>query len=63
VVAGRKVGDLDVELTVSNLLDTEWREAQFAEESRVSPAAMLLEQMHYTPGMPLTATLKVAYKF
>ncbi len=22
-----------------------------------------LEQMHYTPGMPLTATLKAAYKF
>ncbi|MBA3455139.1 MAG: TonB-dependent receptor plug domain-containing protein [Deltaproteobacteria bacterium] len=63
LIAGKKVGKLDLELTVANLLNTKWREAQFAEESRVSPNAEVMEQMHFTPGMPLTATIKAAYKF
>ncbi len=63
VVAGKKLGRFDLELTIANLLDTDWREAQFAEESRVTPTSMPVEQMHFTPGMPLTATLKAAYTF
>jgi TonB-dependent Receptor Plug Domain len=63
LVAGKKLGKLDLELTIANLLDTEWREAQFAEESRVTPAGDVVEQIHFTPGMPLTATLKAAYSF
>ncbi|MGE0396488.1 MAG: TonB-dependent receptor [Kofleriaceae bacterium] len=63
LIAGKKIGNLDLELSIANLLDSEWREAQFAEESRVSPTANLVEQMHYTPGIPLTATLKAAYTF
>jgi hypothetical protein len=63
LVAGKKIGKLNLELTIANLLDTEWREAQFAEESRVTPTAEVVEQMHFTPGMPLTATLKAAYTF
>ena len=39
------------------------REAQFAEASRVTPTAPLVEQMHYTPGMPLTATVTAAVTF
>ncbi len=63
VIAGKKIGKLDLELTIANLLNTEWREAQFAEESRVTPTADVVEQMHFTPGMPLTATIKAAYQF
>lgn len=63
VIAGTTVGKVDLNLTVNNALDADWREAQFAEESRVSPTAPLVEQMHYTPGMPLTATVTAAYKF
>jgi outer membrane receptor protein involved in Fe transport len=63
LIAGRKLGRFDLELTVTNLLDSNWREAQFAETSRVSPAAPLVEQMHFTPGVPLTATLAAAYTF
>ncbi len=63
-MAGKKLGkNVDLNLTINNVLDTEWREAQFAEESRVSPTAGLMEQMHYTPGMPLTATLTAAYTY
>ncbi|MBA3539877.1 MAG: TonB-dependent receptor, partial [Deltaproteobacteria bacterium] len=63
LVAGRTLGKLDLEITVANLFNSEWREAQFAEVSRVTPGADLLEQMHFTPGMPLTATFKAAYRF
>ncbi len=63
LIAGKKLGNFDLELTVANLLNTEWREAQFAEESRVTPTGDVMEQMHFTPGMPLTATVKAAYKF
>jgi outer membrane receptor protein involved in Fe transport len=60
LVAGKQLGKLDLELSIANLLDTRWREAQFAEESRVSQTAPLVEQMHFTPGIPLTATLAVS---
>ena len=57
IVAGKQLGRFAIELTISNLLDTDWREAQFAEESRVTQTAPLVEQMHFTPGIPLTVTL------
>lgn len=63
VMAGTQLGKVDLNVTVNNALDADWREAQFAEESRVSPTAPLVEQMHYTPGMPLTATVTAAYRF
>lgn len=47
----------------NNALDAKWREAQFAETSRVSPTADLVEQMHFTPGLPATATVSVHYVF
>lgn len=63
IIAGKRMGSLNIELTIANVLNTEWREAQFAEESRVTPTSDVVEQMHFTPGMPLTATLKAAYTF
>lgn len=63
VVAGTRRGAWGLNLTINNVLDTEWREAQFAEESRVSPTADLAEQMHFTPGIPLTATATASYSY
>lgn len=63
LVAGRTFGKLDLNLTVNNLFDSEWREAQFADESRIAPAGEVVEQMHFTPGIPLTATVTAAYTF
>jgi outer membrane receptor protein involved in Fe transport len=63
IIAGRKLGGMDLNLTINNALDTEWREAQFAEASRVTPTSDIVEQMHFTPGMPLTATLSAAYQW
>jgi hypothetical protein len=50
-----------VNLTVNNLLNSAWREAQFADESRITPTGPVVEQMHFTPGIPLSATVTVAY--
>ena len=44
---------------INNLLDSDWREAQFADVSRVSPTAAEREDVHVTPGMPLTALLTI----
>ena len=63
LIMGTSIGKLGLELTVTNLLDAEWREAQFAEESRVAPTAEPLEQMHFTPGLPASATVTAKYAF
>jgi hypothetical protein len=63
VIAGTRRGAWGLNLTINNVLDRDWREAQFAEESRVSPTAELREQMHFTPGIPLTATATASYSY
>lgn len=64
LMAGRSFGKhVAVNLTVNNLLNSDWREAQFAEASRVTPTADIVEQMHFTPGIPLTATATVAVSY
>ncbi|HTL34256.1 MAG TPA: TonB-dependent receptor [Kofleriaceae bacterium] len=63
LVAGTQRGSWGLNVTVNNLTNTKWREAQFAEESRVSPTADVMEQMHFTPGIPLTATAQVSYAY
>jgi hypothetical protein len=60
VVAQRALGATTLGLTIENLLDADWREAQFAEESRVSPTGDLAEDVHFTPGAPLTALLTLS---
>lgn len=61
--AGTRVGSWGLTLTVNNLFNSEWREAQFSEASRVPPMAEVVEQMHYTPGIPLTATAQASYSY
>jgi hypothetical protein len=61
LVAGTQRGGWGLNVTLNNLTNVEWREAQFAEESRVAPSAELAEQMHFTPGIPLTATATASY--
>jgi len=64
LMAGRSFGKrVNVNLTLNNLLDSDWREAQFADTSRVTPTAPLVEQMHFTPGIPLTATATLAITY
>jgi outer membrane receptor protein involved in Fe transport len=63
LMAGRTFGRLALDLTLNNLFNADWREAQFADASRVTPTGPLVEQMHFTPGIPLSATVTAAYRF
>ncbi|HMG21183.1 MAG TPA: hypothetical protein VK607_07710, partial [Kofleriaceae bacterium] len=63
LIAGRTFGRFDLNLTVNNLFNADWREAQFADESAVVPGGPVMEQMHFTPGIPLSATATAAYRF
>src|SRR5207244_537717 len=63
LVMGKSFGKLAANLTINNVLNSDWREAQFADSSRVSARADIVEQMHFTPGVPLTATATLAYTF
>jgi hypothetical protein len=63
-IASTKLGShCELNLTINNALNSDWREAQFADTSRVSPTADVVEQMHFTPGVPLTATLTAAVTY
>ncbi|MFT3692191.1 MAG: TonB-dependent receptor [Kofleriaceae bacterium] len=53
---------LGLNLTVNNLFNQDWREAQFADTSAITPGAAPVEQMHFTPGIPLTATITASYQ-
>ena len=61
LVAGWTHGPVELGLTVNNLLNAKWREAQFAEESRVTPTSEVLEDVHFTPGMPMTVLVTATH--
>src|SRR5262249_4833544 len=42
VMMGKRVRNFDLGVTINNALDADWREAQFAETSRVTPTAPLV---------------------
>jgi len=50
-------------LSIENLLDTEWNEAQFATESRLRNEAEPVEEIHFTPGVPFFLRGSVKYSF
>ena len=50
-------------LSIDNLFNVDWEEAQFATESRLSFESDAFEEIHFTPGAPLMVTGKIAFKF
>lgn len=50
-------------LSMENLLNAEWKEAQFETESRLRDEALPVSEIHFTPGSPFFARLSVAYLF
>ena len=61
--ANYSFGKFTVGVQVENLLNTEWNEAQFATESRLRNEAMSVEELHYTPGVPFFAKVRVGVDF
>jgi hypothetical protein len=61
LVASRKFGPWQLGVTILNLTDTRWREAQFAATSRLPGEPAPVEDVHFTPGAPLTALFTIGY--
>lgn len=50
-------------IEIQNVLDTEWKETQFATESRLLLEDNPVEEIHFTPGTPFFVRTKVEFKF
>jgi hypothetical protein len=59
--AGVRRGDLEVGVDVLNLLNTTWREAQFATTARLAWEPTAVTGIDYTPGWPLTIVGHATY--
>lgn len=63
VTAAYRFKKFDFTLSVENLLNRDWREAQFDTESRLSFEANPVSEIHYTPGIPRFLKAGVAFHF
>lgn len=52
-----------INLTVENLLNTKWNEAQFDTESRLLNEEAPVDELHFTPGTPVALKLGFSYFF
>ena len=50
-------------ITVENLFNADWNEAQFDTESRLATESAPVSEIHFTPGNPLNVQAGVAYQF
>ncbi|HMU11035.1 MAG TPA: TonB-dependent receptor plug domain-containing protein [Ferruginibacter sp.] len=53
----------EIGFAVENILNIKWNEAQFATESQLRNETAPVNELHYTPGTPLFARLKLAVFF
>jgi outer membrane receptor protein involved in Fe transport len=61
--AGYKIGDIQLLFFLENILDSDWNEAQFDTESRLSWEDAPVSEIHFTPGNPRNFRLGIEYKF
>ena len=54
---------LTIGISVDNLFNTEWNQAQFATESRLQNEPMSVEEIHFTPGTPFFVKGRLAFNF
>ncbi len=50
-------------VSIENVLNSEWNEAQFATESRLKDEATSVEELHFTPGTPFAIRGSISYSF
>jgi len=63
LAASLKKGNLTFGLSINNLLNSEWNEAQFATRSRLFDELESVEELHFTPGSPIFIKGSVNYSF
>lgn len=57
------VRPFEINLSVENILDVEWNEAQFDTESRLLHEGSGVSEIHFTPGVPLFVKAGVSFSF
>lgn len=62
-VAGWKKGKIEFGLNAQNLLNSDWKEAQFETESRLRNEIEPVSEIHYTPGTPFFVKGYVTFSF
>ncbi|MBW7468134.1 hypothetical protein ABID22_002534 [Pontibacter aydingkolensis] len=62
-VAGYTLKKFELKLTVENLLNEEWKEAQFDTESRLRNEVEPTSEIHFTPGIPFFFKAGLSYMF
>ncbi len=55
--------NITIGLSIENILNQEWNEAQFATESRLFDEQTPVEEIHFTPGNPFFSRIRIAYTF
>jgi len=53
----------EIGISFENMLNIKWNEAQFATESRLQNEPNPVEELHFTPGTPFFAKVKLAVFF
>jgi outer membrane receptor protein involved in Fe transport len=53
----------EIGLAIENLFNVEWNETQFDTESRLKNEPVPVSEIHFTPGVPFFARVKVAMFF
>lgn len=53
----------EITLSAENMLNTDWREAQFDTESRLQNETAAVSEIHYTPGTPRFLKAGISFKF
>ena len=62
-VINYQTGNYTFSASGENLFNVQWKEAQFATESRLKNETQSVEEIHYTPGTPLFVKAGVTYSF
>jgi CarboxypepD_reg-like domain/TonB-dependent Receptor Plug Domain len=63
IVAGYKLNRFEFTLSSENILNREWREAQFDTESRLKFEQDPVSEIHYTPGTPASVKGSIIFNF
>lgn len=61
--ASYRFTELEVGVSVENVLNTEWNQAQFDTESRLFNETEPVSELHFTPGTPFFLKGVVSYRF
>jgi len=58
-----QISHVQLIVTIDNLLNTVWNEAQFATASRLHNEPAPATELNFTPGAPRTVQIGVGYRF